>query len=160
MLDPSKGDIVIDYRAGAEAIVQGIESALQGQKLEHAYDATADHGSWTNICKVLDHETGRITLVLPPKDDLAGKHKDIPASIHQSNTNVSDVQGPQSDLGYLYSRYFTKGLEDGWFRGQRQEECPGGLEGVEGAFKRLKDGSASATKFVFKIADTPGVGSG
>jgi NADPH2:quinone reductase len=35
----------------------------------------------------------------------------------------------------LYTRYFTRGLEEGWFRGQRQEECPGRLEGVEGALK-------------------------
>jgi NADPH2:quinone reductase len=73
--------------------------------------------------------------VLPPATDLAVKHEDIPASMHQSMTNVSDVQGPQSDLGYLYTRYFTRGLEEGWFRGQRQEECPGRLEGVEGALK-------------------------
>ena len=160
LLDASKGDVVIDYREGNEAIVQGIKSALKGQKLQYAYDATAEHNSWVNICKVLDHETGKITLVLPPMDNIAGKHEDIPASIDQSMTVVGDVHGPQSDVGYLFSRYFTKGLEEGWFRGQKQEECPGGLEGIEGALKRLKDGSASATKFVFKIADTPGAGSG
>jgi NADPH2:quinone reductase len=160
MLDPSKGDVVIDYRKGNEAIVQGIQTALKGLKLEHAFDAVSEHGSWANICKVLDRETGRITLVLPPGNDLNDKHQDIPESIHQSMTMVADVQGPQSDLGYLYTRYFTKGLEQGWFRGQNQEECPSGLEGVEGALRRLKEGSASATKFVFKIADTPGAGSG
>ena len=160
LLEASKGDVVIDYRKGDEAIVQGIKAALKGQKLEYAFDATAEHNSWVNICRVLDHETGKITLVLPPMDDMAGKHKDIPESIDQSMTVVGDVHGPQSDVGYLFSRYFTKGLEEGWFRGQKQEECPGGLEGIEGALKRLKDGSASATKFVFKIADTPGAGSG
>jgi NADPH2:quinone reductase len=160
MLDASKGDVVIDYRKGDEVIVQGIKDALKGQKLEHAYDATSEHNSWVNICKVLDHETGKITLVLPPVGDLAGKYKDIPASIRQSMTAVMEVHGPQLDIGYLYSRYFTKGLEEGWFEAQTQEECPGGLQGVEGALKRLKDGSASATKFVFKIAYTPGAGSG
>ena len=160
LLDASKGDAVIDYRAGNDAIVQGIRAALKGQKLEYAYDATAGNNSWANICKVLDHETGKITLVLPPMDDLAGKHKDIPASIQQSLTVVGDVHGSQSDIGYFFSRYFTKGLEEGWFQAQKQEECPGGLEGIEGALKRLKDGSASAVKFVFKIADTPGAGSG
>jgi NADPH2:quinone reductase len=160
LLDASKGDAVIDYRAGNDAIVQGIRAALKGQKLEYAYDATAGNNSWANICKVLNHETGKITLVLPPMDDLAGKHKDIPASIEQSMTVVGDVHGPQSDIGYLFSRYFTKGLEEGWFKAQKQEECPGGLEGIEDALKRLKDGSASAVKFVFKVADTPGAGSG
>ena len=70
------------------------------------------------------------------------------------------AHGSQSDIGYLFRRYFSKGLEEGWFKGQKQEECPGGLEGMEDAWKRLKEGSASAVKFVFKIADTPGAGSG
>jgi hypothetical protein len=48
----------------------------------------------------------------------------------------------------MYSRYLTRGMAEGWFRPQKQEECPRGLEGVE--VKRLKDGSSSATKFVFK----------
>jgi NADPH2:quinone reductase len=161
LLDASKGDVVLDYRAGDDAVVQGIKSSLKGQKLEYAYDATAEHNSWANICQVLDRETGKITLVLPPTTDIAtGKHEGIPAGVRQSMTNVAEVQGAQADIGYLFSRYFTKGLEEGWFRGQPQEECPGGLEGIEGALKRLKDGSASATKFVFKIADTPGAGSG
>ena len=160
LLDALKGDTMIDYRKGDEEIAQGIRAALKGQKLEHAYDATAENNSWANICKVLAHETGKITLVLPPMDDMAGKYKDIPASIEQSMTVVGDVHGPQNDIGYLFSRYFTKGLEEGWFKAQKQEECPGGLEGIEGALKRLKDGSASAVDFVFKVAYTPGAGSG
>ena len=160
LLDVSQGDAIIDYRKGNEEIVQGIKAALKGQKLEYAYDATAGSNSWVNICKVLDHETGKITLVLPPMDDLGGKHKAISASIDQSMTVMGDVHGPQSDIGYFFSRYFIKGFEEGWFKGQRQEERPGGLEGIEGALKRLKDGSASAVKFVFKVADTPGAGSG
>jgi NADPH2:quinone reductase len=158
MLDFSKGDAIVDYRQGDEAVVKGIRDALDGRKLEHAFDATVDHNSYINLSKVVDLEAGKITLVLPPKDDLTGLHKEIPESIHQSLTVVGDVHGPQADLGYLYSRYFTKGLEEGWFRAQNQEECPGGLDGVENALKKLKDGSASATKFIFKVADTPGVG--
>lgn len=160
MLDPSLGDAIVDYRNGDEAVVQGIKDALQGRKLLHAFDATAVKSSVLNLTKVIDVEAGRITLVLGPGRDFGGRHADIPASVHQSLSNVFDVHGPQAELAYVYSRYFTRGLQEGWFRAQNQEVCAGGLEGVEDALKRLKDGSASATKFVFRIADTPGVGSG
>ena len=63
----------------------------------------------------------------------------------------------QAELGYVYSRYIARGLAEGWFKPQKQVECPGGLEDVEDALKKLKDGSSSATKFVFKISDTPGI---
>lgn len=159
MLDPSKGDTIVDYRKGDEAVVQGIKTALQGRKLLYAFDATTGSNSPLNLSKVVDLEGGRITLVLGPEDNVFGKHSVIPTSIHQSQSSVFDVFGPQAELGYVYSRYFTRGLQEGWFRAQKQEECAGGLEGVEAALKQLKDGSSSATKFVFKIADTPGVGS-
>jgi NADPH2:quinone reductase len=160
MLDPSKGDAIVDYRQGDEAVVQGIKTALQGAKLLHAFDATAISNSYINLSKVVDLEGGKVTLVLGPEDDVSGKHAEIPTSIHQSLSNVFDVHSTQAELGYVYSRYFTRGLQEGWFHAQKQEECAGGLEGVEAALKQLKDGSASATKFVFKIVDTPGAGSG
>lgn len=160
MLDPSKGDAVVDYRNGDEAVVQGIKEVLQGRKLEHAYDATAGSNSFINLSKVVDLETGKISLVLPPAHDLNGQYVEIPASIKQSQSAVFSVFDSQTELGYTYTRYFTRGLEEGWFQAQKQEECSGGLEGVEAALKTLKDGSSSAVKFVFKIADTPGVSSG
>lgn len=160
MLDASKGYAIVDYRKGDEAVVQGIKDALQGRKLLHAFDATAASNSVLNLCKVVDTEDdARITLVLGPEGDVGGQHTEIPTSVQQSLSNVFDVHGTQAELGYVYSRYFTRGLQEGWFRPQKQEECAGGLEGVEDALKKLKDGSASATKFVFKIADTPGAGS-
>lgn len=160
MLDPSKGDVVIDYRQGNEAVIQSIKDALKGRKLEYAFDATAGQSSWTNICKVLDQTSGKITLVLPPMDNLGGMHEDIPKSIHQSLTMVGDVYGPMTDLGYLYTRYFTLGLKEGWFKAHPQEVRPLGLGGVQSGLQRLKNGDASATKYVYNIADTPGIRTG
>jgi NADPH2:quinone reductase len=157
MLDFTKGDAIVDYRQSDDAVVQGIKDALKGRKVDHAFDATSDHNSYINLAKVVDLDSGKITVVLPPQGQTSGAHKEIPDSIRQSFTIVGDVHRLQADLGYLYCRYFTKGLEQGWFKAQNQEECGGGLEGVEGALKRLKAGSASATKFVFKVADTPGI---
>lgn len=151
-LDRSKGDTIVDYRSGDEAVVAGIKEAANGAKLLHAYDAVSEKGSFQNISKCLS-AGGKITLVLPFSD-----YKDIPDSIEKSTTMVGDVHGSLKELGYVYCRYFSKGLEEGWFKGQPQEVVPGGLEGVEGALRNLKEGKASAVKYVFRIEDTPGVG--
>lgn len=149
-IDRSKGDTIVDYRNGNDAIIKGIRDALKGQKLYYAYDAVSEKNSYQNICKVLEAD-GHITLVLPGKD-----YSDIPASINQSQTRVGDSHGDKKDLAYVYFRYITRGLEEGWFKPQPQEVVPGGLGGIESALYRLKDGSASAVKYVFKISDTKG----
>jgi hypothetical protein len=158
LLDASKGDAVIDYRNGDEATVQGLKDALKGQKLEYAYDAVSEKGSYQNIGKVLDPEKGKITFVLPGKNYDEG----LPAGVEKTITRVGDVHGTPDDLwefGYVYFRYIAKGLAEGWFKAQPQEVVPGGLEGVEKGLQNLKDGKASAVKYIFKIADTPGVSS-
>ncbi|KAF2173455.1 hypothetical protein M409DRAFT_15737 [Zasmidium cellare ATCC 36951] len=150
-IDRSKGDTIVDYRAGNEAVSQGIRDALKGQKLEYAYDAVSEKGSYENICKVLEPK-GKITLVLPGKE-----YPGIPESVQKSITRVGDVHGSKKDLGFVYSRYITRGLEEGWFKPQPQEIVPGGLGGIESALGKLKDGTASAVKYVFKVADTEGL---
>ncbi|KAK5701191.1 hypothetical protein LTR17_022808 [Elasticomyces elasticus] len=168
MIDRSKGDTIVDYRKGDDAVVQGLKEALKGQKLCHAFDATCDQNSWINISKVLDPTSGRLTVVLPPKESLAdiaqGKeaalYTEVPKRVHQSMTSVWDVFDKQLELGKVYCEYITKGLEVGWFKAQPQEVCEGGLGGIEGALTKLRDGKASAVKYVFRIGDTPGAGSG
>lgn len=154
LIDKSKGDIVVDYRKGDDAVVQGIKDALKGEKLLHAFDAVSEKGSYQNICQVLDSRTGKITLVLPGKD-----YKEIPETVEKSLTTVGSVHQDLKDFGYVYSRYISKGLEEGWFKAQPQEIVPGGLEGVQKGLENLKEGKASAVKYIFKIADTPGVSS-
>ncbi|EMC98990.1 hypothetical protein BAUCODRAFT_386992 [Baudoinia panamericana UAMH 10762] len=161
MIDRSKGDTIVDYRKGDEAIVQGIKDALNGKKLEYAYDAVSEKGSVQNLGRVLDAQSGTVTCVLPPPGgDWSAKWPGVPESIGQTSTNVGDVHKSVKDLGYVYSRYFTRGLEEGWFKAQPQEVVPGGLNGIQSALERLKDGTASAVKYVFKISETPGAGSG
>ena len=46
LIDRSKGDTIIDYRKGDEAVVQGIKDALKGKTLEYAYDAVSEKGSY------------------------------------------------------------------------------------------------------------------
>lgn len=145
-IDPSKGDTVIDYRDGDDAVVEGIKRAAQGQKLLYAYDAISEHGSYTNLAKALT-PGAKLTTVLPVKDE------DVPG-IQVSKIMVGSVHDYEKDLGFVYLRYFAKGLQDGWFKPQPYEVVPGGLNGIQTGLDNLKHGKAHAIKYVFRIEDT------
>ncbi|KAF2224696.1 chaperonin 10-like protein [Elsinoe ampelina] len=165
LIDKSKGDIVVDYRNGDDAVVQGIKDALKGQKLEYAFDAVSENGSFINIGKVLEPK-GKLTLVLP------GDHSGVPESIEKTFTTVGSVhqdaaveQAPSPvghtpdnrEAGFVHSQWLTRALKEGKISGHPTEVIPGGLEGVQKGLQNLKEGKASAVKYIFRIADTPGV---
>lgn len=160
LLDKSKGDAIVDYRKGDEAVVQGIHDALKAagaSRVSYAFDAVSEHGSYQNIYKVLD-PYGKITLVLSSKTDTK-----VPENITQSGTMVGDVHGQRGlkpgakEFGFVFFRYFGRVLQLGTFTGHPHEVVPGGLGGVGTAVKNLKAGKASAVKYVFRIADTEGI---
>ncbi|KAI5205052.1 GroES-like protein [Aureobasidium subglaciale] len=150
LLDPSKGDTIVDYRDGDEAVQKGIKDALKGAELHHCFDGVSEKGSYTNVAKVMQ-DGGHITLVLPGRD-----FSDCPGHVKQSITMVGDVHNEHKDFGSVFFRYIAKGVDEGWFKAQPQEEIAGGLNGVEQGLANLKSGKASAIKYVFKVADTPG----
>ncbi|KAI0197209.1 chaperonin 10-like protein [Xylaria flabelliformis] len=175
LIDPSKGDTVIDYRNGDEAVVAGIREALKGAKLRYALDAVRSGMSYINLARVLtsglaEVPTSKLALVLPLPGQLtsvAGGEADMiepfafPVGIEPIFLGVNLVHNPESGrdraFGFVYSRLFAKGLNDGWFKPHPHEVQPGGLSGLENALKKLKEGQASATKYVFRLADTPGL---
>ena len=169
LIDSSKGDIVLDYREGNDKLVENLKAAVQkaGGKVEYAFDTVSHNGTYENICKVLDHKTGKITLILPGRE-----YKEIPDTIEKSITTVGSAQmgtdpdpwqkktGMQTgneEFAMAFFRYFGRGLQKGFFKGHPYEVVPGGLGGVQGALQNLKDGKASAVKYVFRIEDTEGV---
>lgn len=151
LLDASRGDVVVDYRKGDAAVVEGIKAGLNGKKLHYAFDAVSEHNSYTNIVQVLE-PSGHITLVLPGK-----QYEGIPESVHKTITQVGEAHKDDKDFAYVFFRYVARGLDEGWFTPHPAEVVPGGLEGVEKALRDLKEGKASATKYVFRIAETAGV---
>ena len=156
LLDPSKGDAIVDYRKGADAVVQELQTALRKSapgvsQFPYVFDAVSEHGSVDIIGKVIDPK-GAATFVLDYNADV------LPPTVRHTRTGVSDVHGDVAatrDLGFVGYRYFGKGLRDGWFSGHPFEVRENGLEGVEAALTDLKNGKASAVKYVFRIADTP-----
>lgn len=111
---------------------------------------------------MLAKKGSKITLVLPGKDYSA-----IPEYIEKSTTMVGSVHMDPSEkkaaagikiagkeFGYVFFRFFSRGLQEGWFTAHPHEVVPGGLNGVEKGLSDLKNGVNSATKYVFKIEDT------
>lgn len=147
LIDRSKGDTIVDYRQGDDAVVSGIQSALKGEKLRYAFDATSEHGSYTNIVRVLQ-ANGHLTLVLPGKE-----YEGIPESVNMSITNVGEAHKGDKDFAFLLFRYMARGVAEGWFKPHPHEVVEGGLEGVERGLRNLMEGKASGVKYVFRIGE-------
>ncbi|KAL3472711.1 GroES-like protein [Aspergillus californicus] len=156
LLDKSKGDAVVDYRDGVESTVKGIRSSLEGAgyfAVHHALDAVIMPES-AEVLKQSVTPGGQIDFILPNDLDVSPAVKSVTSvgSVHNQPEFEDNEQ-----LGFIFSRYFTRALQDGSFSGHPFEVRAGGLEGVEEALKDLKAGKASAVKYIFRIADTPGV---
>jgi NADPH:quinone reductase len=155
LIDKSQGDVVVDYRKGDAAVVDGIKAAIpSGGKLMYCFDAVSENGSVPNICKVLDSH-GHISTVLPGQ-----KYPEIKSTMKATLTTVGSVHkvpDDLEDLGFAWFRVFSLGLQEGWFSGHPYEVVPGGLEGVVTGLRNLRDGKASALKYVYRVEDTPGL---
>jgi NADPH:quinone reductase len=167
LIDRSRGDTIVDYRNGDEKVVSDIKSALKERSIadiHYAFDAISEKGSYQKIGQILAPRGSKITLVLPGRD-----YSDIPGSIEHSITSVSsvhaDIQPDSSDakagvkiadkeFGFLSFRFFSRGLQEGWFTAHPHEVIPGGLNGLQKGLENLKNGVNSATKYVFRIEDT------
>ncbi|KAH6989785.1 chaperonin 10-like protein [Ilyonectria sp. MPI-CAGE-AT-0026] len=182
LLDLSQGDAVVDYRTGSEAVVAAIRGALKGAKLKYAFDAVRSGSSYFDLCKVLESDTAEgakasklvTALPIPNLQDAshpAAKEAGIagaeysefrqPPGVETVSFGVTMLHDPSSernrDFGYVYSRYLSKGLRDGWLKPHPFEVQPGGLNGIEEGLRKIKAGEASATKYVYRIKETPGL---
>ncbi|KAL8372448.1 hypothetical protein RB595_001989 [Gaeumannomyces hyphopodioides] len=157
LLDESKGDVLVDYRGGADAVVEGIKAAAKGAALRHAYDAVSEAPTPHTLGRVLE-DGGILTTVLPVKKP----EEEIRQNIKWVMTIVGDVHDEKDaakrDFAYVAFRYMAKGLAEGWFKPHPHKVVPGGLGGVQEALDQLIGGRVSAFKFVFRISETEGAG--
>jgi NADPH2:quinone reductase len=158
LISREKGDTIIDYREGDEAIRSNIKVAAQGP-IHHAYDAVSEKGSYVNLGAALD-APGRVNVVLPAEEGAK-----IPDGISIHRTMVGSVHNPPAEgqvlgdkeFGAAFFQFIGRGLAQGWFSGHPFEVREGGLGGLEGALKDLRAGKASAVKYVVRISETEGV---
>jgi len=148
LLDKSKGDQVVDYRQDDEKVVQHLKDATAGKEVLHAFDPTSEKGSYQNIGKMLSPR-GTISLILPGKE-----YSGIPESIKKITTSVGTAHAQNSEFSFVAFRWVFKKIAEGGYTPHPYEVISGGLRGVEQALKDLKDGKASAVKYVFRIAET------
>ena len=159
LIEKGKGDVIVDYRRGEEALVTGIKhatSAPGAKKLKYAFDTVSENGSVENIFRVLGSDGGKVVCVLPAVSD----QRTVPKGVQWSWMTVASVHDKEKDwdFGSVWFRLFGLGLKEGWFTTHPYEVVPGGLDGLEKALANLKGGKASAVKYVFRIAETQGVG--
>lgn len=163
LVDKSKGDVVIDYRQGDEAVVAQINEVLKGRPLLHAYDAISESKTLPLVAKVLDKK-GLVTTVLPTEPIEGLKvERTMVGWVHgpQIPFAVKTVQGRQpgcAEFAVAYFKLFSWGLAYGWFSPHPHQVVEGGLDGLEKALRDLKDGKASAFKYVLRVGDTKGAG--
>ncbi|KAF7118664.1 hypothetical protein CNMCM5793_008202 [Aspergillus hiratsukae] len=133
-LSEEKGDVVIDYREGESAVVAAIQKAE----------------SFAVVCQVLDPAGGAMSIVswLPS----LGPEK-CPENIRVEFTDVGRAHKDDKEFAYIWSRFFTLGLTEGWFTPHPHEVIPGGLRGVQRALNNLMERKASAVKYVVKVKD-------
>jgi NADPH2:quinone reductase len=158
LLDSSKGDAVFDYRKGPEETVKSIRAHLESGnygEVRHGMDPGIGESSKPVLSEIVV-SGGAINIVLPSDWDTGNASKTTTSvgCIHNSDDGA---YGDSRDLGLVVCRWFTKAWQNGTFAGHPYEVRPGGLEAVEQALRDLKDGKNSASKYVFRIADTPGL---
>jgi NADPH:quinone reductase len=161
LIDGAKGDIVLDYRKGDEATKRSIDELLGGRKLEYAFDAISEGNSFQTVANILDVE-GRVNFVMPPRHlDWNGKYHHFANSVEQGITSVGALHADPSfkEFASTCSRLFSNMLASGRLRGQPQQIVPEGLAGIQETLEKLKSGQASATKYVLRVRDTPGIDS-
>lgn len=152
LIDRSKGDTIIDYRGGSEAVVVALKKAVGDTKILHALDAVSAYNSKQTYVPVLQRGA-TISLSKP-----SATYEDIPEGINKIKVSVMRAHGDCKDFAFVFFRYLSRGLREGWLKPQPQELVPGGLGGIQGALQNLIEGKAHGVKYVFSIADTPGAG--
>ncbi|KAF2090918.1 GroES-like protein [Saccharata proteae CBS 121410] len=160
LIDKSKGDAIVDYRKGDESLRQQIKDALKNAGVEKcalAFDAVAEKGSHENLVAVLDSHS-RVTNVLPTERFATPGFKWPDTYDPVEWTMVGDVHGAHPQVGFVYFRWLFRMAQEGKFKAHPPEVIPGGLAGVSQGLQNLKNGRASAVKYVFKIEDTEGAG--
>ncbi|KAH8645503.1 zinc-binding oxidoreductase-like protein ToxD [Xylariales sp. PMI_506] len=155
-------DHVADYRMGEDALVAAIEDILTreglGVKVTNVFDAISEGGSIELALRFLDLDGGIVCTALPPK--VFAKDKEnfrYPAGVRAYHTVVAQVHSTLKDIGYLWSRFLGRLLEDGRLDAHPYEVIPGGLDGVLTGLQKLRDGKASAVKYVYRIEETENV---
>lgn len=152
-------DYVVDYRQGEDAVVGRVEEILLkeglGSKASHVLDAISEGGTLETTLRFLKMDGGIVSTLLPPALFALDKDKfAYPPGVKAVNSAGPTVHWTRQDFGYVWSRFLGRLLADGRLKPHPYEVVPGGLHGVSTGLQKLRDGKASAVKYVYRIGDT------
>ncbi|KEQ78742.1 hypothetical protein M438DRAFT_378695 [Aureobasidium pullulans EXF-150] len=157
IVDTTKGDAIFDYRDGADEMISKIKKHLEAGNygpVLHGLDPVIGKSSQKVLNEIVTPE-GAINLVMPSDAEITSATKTITSVGVVHNTDNGSHGADARDLGLVTARWLTKAMQAGTSKGRPFEVRPGGLHAVDQALKDLKDGKNSATKYVFRIEDTP-----
>ncbi|RDW91029.1 hypothetical protein BP5796_02194 [Coleophoma crateriformis] len=169
ILEPSKGDTIVDYRHGTEAMKTAVKQALGPLEAHHALDAISAHGTWVPLTQILSPSGSQVSVVSGAN---AYNEKEIPEGVEIKYTFVgiahTGAYAPQMpkqpaekesarsapEFAYVFFRYLARMLALNTFEGHPYEIIPGGLDGVAKGLQKLKNGEARGRKFIYRIGDS------
>ena len=160
LLDPTRGDAVVDYRHGRVDLEAGIRSALANAggftHVTAALDAISQSSS-SEVCISFLRSGGKLAHVLPLTNLQLPEEKTADLVMISDVHESFDDKPGASDFGFVMMQSFFKGMESGWLKGHPYQVVPGGLRAVPTILENLKAGKASALKYVFRPGETEGL---
>lgn len=165
LIDRSKGDIVLDYRKGTDALRADIQSALGGSHLYHALDAvsTGDGLIPEFISEFMPSGKRTIAVTIPLtesiKSGIPTPWTKVSAAHEPQPPHDAPVSGPHPgpELAAAFFQFASRGLAQGWLKPHPHELVKGGLDSLARALDDLEQGKAAAVKYVMRIEETAGV---
>jgi NADPH2:quinone reductase len=169
LIDPSKGDKIVDYRQGTEKMKEDVKAALGPLEAFHAFDCISEHGSWIPLSQMVTPSGGQVSVVSGAN---AYTEVEIPTGVKIKYVYVgtahdgayiatmpkqpADKETVETaiEFAYVFYRYLARMLQKGKFEGHPFEVIAGGLDGVEEGLRRLKKGESRGYKFVYRIEET------
>lgn len=173
-IDTARGDILLNYRAGPEQLIQQVSShlaSLGNLEAHHAFDCVSAHDTWTNLSKMLSPSPGTRTIL----SVISGAEKydspEIQAGVEIVYTYVGSVhtgaylpqmpkQAPIEEASgdpafvEMFFKWLEGALQRQEYEGHPFEVVPGGLQGVDEGLRMLITGKTGGKKMVYRISET------
>lgn len=168
VLRTDKGDILLDYRSGKDALVKSIRKAAPS--LKYVFDSISNEETVEFLTSVLE-PSGSIYASSLRGDQL----KKIPPGIRVEIPfapglwEPHDPSGPDgSESANIAPRAFSHAFfgflafawKEGIITGHRYKVLPNGLASLEQGIKGLRNGANHGLKYLYEISATPGVSAG
>lgn len=151
-------DVVVDYRSSD--VAAQLKEALGGKKCRHVFDTNNSLASVKYLTAVLEADGFYTTVTNAVKGDGQNEMLDALGVWHE-RIWVGDVHEDKLAGGKLFGAVVSRILEcsiaEGSFSGHPYEVVKGGLDGVLGGLIQLRDRKGGNHKYVYRIADTPGL---